>query len=187
MTIYSSLLKLKKEIRLLSVLLIIGTSSHSQVVPKEDYIYSKSVSGSVLATENGAGLKGSAYLYFTDSCVILHFDGLGNKTIFFKIFKKYWNQEDKHIVITCYDSTKTAKYTDKKELGKLIPDLSITIEYNSIYTLEEGHTKSTSHKYVNVVCWFNNKGFMIYFGSNAQSQPNNIPIIRRKFSKLIID
>ena len=177
--------KLEKSFLIIIILLLIFFNSYSQNIPKEDYIKSNRVSGSVLGNDNGAGIKGGAYLYFNDSCVILHFDGLGNKTIYFKIYQKYWNAEDRHIVIVCYDSTKTATYTNKNELGRFTPDLSITLDYNAKVTFQE-KTKSTTTKYIDVNCWFYGKGFMISFGSEAKSQPNNIPLIRKKLFKTII-
>jgi hypothetical protein len=166
--------------------MVVVTKTYSQTVPKEDYISTKSVTGTLLDENGGVGIKGGAYLYYNDSCVILHIDGAKNKTIFFKIFKKYWNNEDKHIVITCYDSLMLAKYPDITELSKHIPDLVIHINYDGAITFQEGHTKSTTKKYVDIDCTFYNKGLKVGFGFDAKSDKLNIPIIRKKYSKYII-
>ena len=176
----------KQKTLLLIILVTLNLDLFSQSIPKEDYISSKSVIGTTLGTNEVTSIKGGGYLYFNDSCVILHFDGLGDKTIFFKTYKKYWNQEDRQVAIVCYDSAKTAKYLDKAQLGKVTPDLYITLNYNASLTRQEGHTKSTTIKYIEVECWFYGKGFRIGFGSDGTSQPTNIPRMRKKYSKVII-
>jgi len=176
--------------KILLGLIILSTffsKAYSQIERKEDYISSKSVSGTLLEIDNGtASIKGNAFLYYNDSCLLLHIDGAKNKTMFYKVFKKHWNNEKKRLDITCYDSTKLATYPNTNDLIKTVPDLIIFINYDAAMIFNEGYTKSTTIHYISVDCNFYNKGLKVGFGSDTKSQPNFIPIIRKKYSKSII-
>lgn len=163
---------------------IIYSVSFCQNVPQEDYIYSKRIIANTLGTNNNANLDGDGFIYFNDSCVLLHVKKLSKNPLYFKIYKKVWDEVQKNVLIVCYDSVSLNNIKAKNN-SNTDPVLSVTLDYNTSYTLQQGHTKSITNKFIQTSLFFYKKGFRIDFGIDAISQKNKIKGLKEKYNRLL--
>ncbi|MDR3705345.1 MAG: hypothetical protein P4L28_05505 [Paludibacteraceae bacterium] len=178
---------LSKIIFIFSITFFLNIKIHAQTVPKEDYISTKSVVATQLNNSDADTFKGGAYLYYNDSVIILNIGAANKKSMIFLIYKKHWNNEDHHIVITGFNLKTLAKISNINELKDEVPDIVITINYKGGMTTEYGHSKSVTKKFIDVDCIFYKGNITVGFGDGGKSEPNYIPIIKAKYQKNFIE
>jgi len=151
-------------------------SSFAQFAPKEDYIECSKVSCYSPGSLANIIVKGGAFLYYNDSCLLIHLDGFGNKTLFFKIDSKKWN--DGMLLIRCFDSSKSARPMNRTDST---PDLVIQIGYSGTETEYNTYSSKSTPLYLTVTCFFYTKNFVINFSYPIYYRPQKIPAIKKKY------